>query len=211
VKLYTYWRSTSSYRVRIALALKNLNTEHVFVHLVRKGGEQNTDYYRALNPQRRVPSFVLDDGTVVTQSSAIIEYLEEVFPTPSLLSIEPFTRAKARAVAAIIACDIHPLHNVSTLNYLRLTLGQPEVRVTSWITTWISQGFDAIESIIGESGYCFGSEPGLADVYLLPQLYAARRFGVLLDRFPKILRVEQAASDHGAFRIAHPLNQPDAE
>jgi maleylacetoacetate isomerase/maleylpyruvate isomerase len=211
VKLYTYWRSTSSYRVRIALALKNIAVEHVFVHLTRNGGEQNGEAYRALNPQGRVPALVLDDGTVLTQSPAIIEYLEEVFPAPPLLSADPVQRAQARSVAAIVGCDIHPLHNVSPLNYLRRTLGRSEPEVAVWIATWIEQGLKAIEIKIGDHGYCFGPEPGLADVYLLPQLYAAQRFDVALDANPRIRRVAELASAHPAFRRAHPSNQPDAE
>lgn len=211
MKLYTYWRSTSSYRLRIALALKGIPVESVPVHLVRDGGEHTKPAYRAVNPQGRVPALALDDGTVLTQSPAIIEYLEEVQPLPALLPSDPVKRAKVRAVAAIIGCDIHPLHNAAPLNHLRRVFGRSEPEVQGWIETWIAQGFSAIEALIGEDGYCFGPEPGLADIYLLPQLYAAHRFGVPLDAFPKIRRVEALASEHPAFRLAHPSNQPDAE
>lgn len=208
MKLYGYWRSTSSYRVRIALALKGIEATQAFVHLVR--GEQEGESYRALNPQGRVPTLALDDGTLLTQSPAIIEYLEEMIPTPPLLPSEPAARARVRAVAAIIGCDVHPLHNVGALNYLRKTFSRSEPEVTEWIATWISRGFEAVEAFIEDDGYCFGPSPGLADVYLLPQLYAARRFEVSLDAFPRILRVERLADEYPAFRVAHPDAQPDA-
>lgn len=211
MKLYTYWRSTSSYRVRIALALKGLEAEQAFVHLVRNGGEQHGAAYRAINPQGRVPSLALDDGTVLTQSPAILEYLEEAYPAPPLLPADPTGRAKVRAVAGIIACDIHPLHNVGPLNYLRRTLGQDEPAVHGWIATWITQGLTAVEALIGDGPYCFGDTPGLADIHLIPQLYAARRFGVALEAYPRILRVEAHAIEHPAFVKAHPANQPDSE
>lgn len=208
MKLYGYWRSTSSYRLRIALALKDIEVEQAFVHLVR--GEQKSETYRALNPQGRVPTLVLDDGTALIQSPAIIEYLEEVFPDPPLLPADPVARAKARAVAAIIGCDVHPLHNVGPLSYLRGPFGRSEEDVGGWIATWIEQGLAAVETMIGEAGYCFGPSPGLADVYLVPQLYAARRFAVPVDRYLKIMRVEKLATEHAAFLVAHPSNQGDA-
>lgn len=208
MKLYGYWRSTSSYRLRIALAVKGIAPEQAFVHLVR--GEQKSEAYRALNPQGRVPTLVLDDGTALTQSPAIIEYLEEVFPSPPLLPVQPVARAKARAVAAIIGCDVHPLHNVGPLNYLRGPFGRTEEEVSAWIASWIEQGLAAVEALIGDDGYCFGPEPGLADVYLVPQLYAARRFAVPLDRYPRIVRVERLACAHPAFEAAHPAQQADA-
>jgi maleylacetoacetate isomerase len=211
MKLYTYWRSTSSYRVRIALALKGLEVEQGFVHLVRSGGEQNAPGYRAINPQGRVPSLVLDDGTILTQSPAILEYLDEAFPTRALLPESPATRAKVRAVAAIIGCDIHPLHNIGPLTYIRQTFGRSEPEVMQWIATWIQQGFAAVEALIGNEGYCFGSEPSLADVYLVPQVYAARRFGIPLEAYPRIVRIERHSADHPAFQRAHPACQPGAE
>ncbi|MGO4337004.1 maleylacetoacetate isomerase [Labrys sp. KB_33_2] len=211
MKLYTYWRSTSSYRVRIALALKGLETEQAFIHLVRNGGEQHGEAYRALNPQERVPTLVLDDGNALTQSPAIIEYLEETYPVPPLLPSDPTRRAKVRAVAAIIGCDIQPLHNLGPLTYLRRTLGQAEPEVDAWIATWAGSGLKAVEALIGDGPYCFGETPGLADVYLIPQLYAARRFGVPLDAYPRIRRVEAEAEGHPAFVKAHPANQSDSE
>jgi maleylacetoacetate isomerase len=211
MKLYTYWRSTSSYRVRIALALKNLEAAQAFVHLVRNGGEQNAPGYRAINPQGRMPALALDAHNVITQSPAILEYLEEVYPRPALLPSDPIQRAKVRAVAAIIGCDIHPLHNVGPLNHLRKVFERSESDVAAWIATWVGQGLAAVEALIGDEGFCFGPEPGMADVYLVPQLYAARRFNVPLEPFPRILRVEKLAGEHEAFRKAHPSVQPDAE
>lgn len=211
MRLYTYYRSTSSYRVRIALALKNVTYEPVPVHLARNGGEQNSDAFRLRNPQGRVPVLVLNDEAVLLQSPAIIEYLDEVYPAPPLLPEGAAERAKIRAAAAIISCDIHPLNNVSPLNYLRSVLGQSEDAVSAWIAHWIRAGFDAVERLIGEEGYCFGGEPSLADVYLIPQVYSARRFGVALDSYPRIVRVDALASNHPAFLAAHPSRQIDGE
>jgi len=211
VRLYTYWRSTSAYRVRIALALKGIAVEQLPVHLVRGGGEQHAPAYAALNPQQRLPTLVLDDGTVLTQSPAILEYLEEAYPAPPLLPASAVARAKVRAVAALIGCDIHPLNNVSPLTVLRREMQQDEAAVSAWIARWITDGFAAVEQLIGAEGYCFGHEPGLADLYLIPQLYSARRFNVPLEAFPRILRVEALAATHPAFMAAHPARQADAE
>ena len=211
MKLYGYWRSTSSYRVRIVLNLKGIAYEQSPVHLVRNGGEQNQPEYLAINPQGRVPALDIGDGPALIQSPAIIEYLEETHPTPALLPTAPEARARVRAVAAIIGCDIHPLHNSGPLGVLRKTLGHSEQEVADWIATWVGKGLTAVEQLIGEEGYCFGDSPGLADVYLIPQLYAARRFAVPLDAFPKILRVEALANEHPAVKRAHPSVQPDAE
>lgn len=203
--LYTYYRSTSSYRVRIALALKGLDARHLPVNLLQ--GEHRQDAYRAINPQGRVPALRTDEGELLVQSPAIIEYLEERFPEPALLPADPLQRAHQRGVAALIGCDIHPLHNVAVLNRLR-GLGIDEEGVNQWIAHWIGEGLAAVEALIGDDGFCFG-QPGLADVYLLPQLYAARRFNVDLAAFPRILRVERLALEHPAFRQAHPDAQAD--
>ncbi|MCY1211994.1 Maleylpyruvate isomerase [compost metagenome] len=205
--LYTYYRSTSSYRARIALALKGLEARHIPVNLIQDGGQQHKPEYKALNPQGRVPSLRLDDGQVLTQSPAIIEYLEERYPQPALLPQGLEARARQRAVAAIIGCDTHPLHNVAVLNRLR-GLKVEEAEVTGWIRHWIAEGFNAVEALIGDEGFCFG-EPGLADVYLLPQVYAAHRFGLELSNYPKIARVERLALEHPAFIQAHPDQQAD--
>lgn len=209
MELFTYYRSTSSYRVRIALALKGLDYQTVAVNLIAANeGEHRQPPYLAINPQGRVPALRTDNGDVLTQSPAIIEYLEEQYPQVPLLSSDLITRAHERAVASLIGCDIHPLHNVSVLNQLR-ALGQDEPQVVQWISHWITQGLAAIEPLIGDSGYCFGPQPGLADVYLMPQLYAAERFNVVLTAYPRILRVARLAQDHPAFIKAHPARQPD--
>ena len=209
MQLFTYYRSTSSYRVRIALALKGLDYQAVPVNLIAaSGGEHKQAAYLAINPQGRVPALRTEEGGVLTQSAAIIEYLEERYPQVALLSTDLATRAHERAVAALVACDIHPLHNVSVLNQLRQS-GQDEAQVMQWISLWISQGLAAIENMIGDSGYCFGPEPGLADVYVIPQVYAAERFKVSLADCPRIARVAALAHNHPAFLKAHPSQQPD--
>lgn len=206
MELYTYFRSTSSYRVRIALALKGLDFQSLPVNLLK--GEQRESAFLALNPQGRVPALRVDSGALLVQSPAIIEYLEERYPQPALLPAALEQRAQVRGVAALIGCDIHPLHNVSVLNQLR-QLGHDETQVNQWIAHWISQGLAAVEQLIGDSGYCFGAQPGLADVYLIPQLYAAQRFSIDLGGYPRINRVAALAAQHPAFIQAHPSNQPD--
>jgi len=206
MELFTYFRSTSSYRVRIALALKGLDYQALPVNLLE--GEHRADDYRAVNPQGRVPALRTESGEVLVQSPAIIEYLEEVYPQPALLPAAPEARAKVRGVAALIGCDIHPLHNVSVLNQLR-QLGHDEGQVNQWIGHWIGQGLAAVEQLIGDNGFCFGETPGLADLYLIPQLYAAARFNVELTAYPRIRRVAALAQQHPAFVQAHPAQQPD--
>lgn len=206
MELYTYYRSTSSYRVRIALALKGLSFSALPVNLLQ--GEHRQAGYLGINAQGRVPTLRTDGGELLMQSPAIIEYLEEAYPQPALLPEGAAQRAKARGVAAIIGCDIHPLHNVSVLNRLR-EAGQDEVQINQWIGHWISQGLGAVEQVIGEGGYCLGDTPGLADVYLIPQLYAAERFGIDLGRYPRIRRVAALAEQHPAFTQAHPSRQSD--
>ncbi|WP_439877050.1 maleylacetoacetate isomerase [Pseudomonas prosekii] len=209
MQLYTYYRSTSSYRVRIALALKGLDYQALPVNLIAaSGGEHRQAPYLALNPQGRVPALRTDDGQLLIQSPAIIEYLDERYPQVPLLSKDLTARAHERGVAALIGCDVHPLHNVSVLNKLR-QLGHDETQVAEWIGHWISQGLAAVEQLIGDAGYCFGDEPGLADVYLIPQLYAAQRFNIALDAYPRVSRVAAMAATHPAFIKAHPANQPD--
>lgn len=206
--LFTYYRSTSSYRVRIALALKGLDYTAFPVNLSLEGGAQETADYKDLNPQGRVPALRLDDGVIITQSLAIIEYLEERYPQPALLAQEAAMRARQRAVAALIGCDIQPLHNLSVLDRLR-TLGHDEDAVLVWIRHWIGEGLQAVEQLIGDHGFCFGASPGLADIYLLPQLYAAHRYHVDLTAFARIQRVEHLALQHPAFQQAHPDAQSD--
>ncbi|QKZ03156.1 maleylacetoacetate isomerase [Pseudomonas eucalypticola] len=206
MQLYTYYRSTSSYRVRIALALKGLAYEAVPVNLL--AGEQRQPAYRAIDPQGRVPALRVDGGPVLIQSGAILEYLEERYQQVPLLPAEPLARAQVRGVAALIGCDIHPLHNVSVLNQLR-SLGHDEPQVQAWISAWITEGLAAVERLIGDQGFCFGPEPGLADVYLIPQAYAAQRFNVSLAAWPRIQRVVGLAAVHPAFVQAHPSCQVD--
>ncbi len=205
--LFTYYRSTSSYRVRIALALKGLPYEAIPVNLIKDGGEHRRSDYLALNPQGRVPLLRTDEDTLIPQSPAILEYLEERYPETPLLPEDILARARRRSVAAIIGCDIHPLHNVSVLNRLR-QLNIAEADVSAWIAHWISEGLSAVEALIGDKGFCFG-EVGLADVYLLPQLYAAHRFNVSLESLPRIARIERLALEHPAFQQAHPDAQAD--
>lgn len=207
MELHTYYRSTSSYRVRIALALKGLDYRSVPVNLIRDGGEHRQPAYLALNPQARVPTLCTDEGERVIQSPAILEYLEERYPDPALLPADLIDRARHRSVAALIGCDVHPLHNVSVLNRLR-SLQVSEDDVSAWIVHWIGEGLKAVEALIGDEGFCFG-DVGLADIYLLPQLYAARRFDTDLSELPRILRVEHLALEHPAFQQAHPDVQPD--
>jgi maleylacetoacetate isomerase len=208
-RLYTYFRSGSSHRVRIALALKGIPHEAIPVHLLRDGGEHRRPEYRAINPQARLPSLVLHDGDVLIQSPAILEYLEEVAPEPPLLPADPVQRAKVRGVAALIGCDIHPLNNIAVLGTLRQEFGASEDAVKAWIARWITDGFNTVEALIGDHGYCFGDMPTMADVYLIPQVFSARRFAVSLEAFPRIRRVDATARAHPAFVSAAPENQPD--
>ncbi|WP_201018527.1 maleylacetoacetate isomerase [Pseudomonas cichorii] len=206
--LFTYYRSTASYRVRIALALKGLDYTAIAVNLAGDGGEHLKPQYKAINPQCRVPALQLESGEVITQSPAIIEYLEERYPQPPLLASDLLLRARQRAVAAVIGCDIHPLHNVSVLNRLR-GMGHDEAEVTGWIGHWIGEGLNAVEQLIDDAAFCFGDVPSVADVYLLPQVYAARRFKVDLGAYPRIVQVERQALQSPAFLKAHPDAQPD--
>jgi len=211
VKLYSYFRSSAAYRARIALNLKGLSYETASVHLSRDGGQHRRAEYRAINPQMRVPALALASGEVLLQSLAIIEYLDEIAPEPPLLPAEPAARAQVRALAQIIACDIHPLNNVAVLNYLRREFKQDETAVNAWYAHWVTAGFEAIEVLIRPGPYAFGGRVSLADVCLVPQVYNARRFNVPLDRYPKIVTVDAACQKLPAFVKARPEHQPDAE
>jgi maleylacetoacetate isomerase/maleylpyruvate isomerase len=207
VKLYTYFRSSAAYRVRIALNLKGLSYQAIPVNLLR--GEQTGDDYAAVNPQKRIPC--LDIGeTILIQSPAILEYLDEVYPEPPLFPTDPVQRAKVRAVCSIIACDIHPLNNSGTLSYLKHQLDQDQAARDTWYARWIRQGFDAIEQLIEPGPFAFGGEVTMADLYLVPQVANARRFEVALDAYPKIVAVDAACAAIEAFRSAAPDAQPDA-
>jgi maleylacetoacetate isomerase len=212
MKLYGYFRSSATYRVRIALNLKGLKVEHVAVHLTRDGGEQHKPEYRARNAQGLVPALELDDGTVLTQSLAIIEYLDAVRPEPRLIPTDPLAAAQVRAVALAIACDIHPLNNTRVLSYLKGPLGHSAEEVNAWYGHWILKGgLEAVERMIDGGQFCFGERPGLADVYLIPQVANARRYDISIDHLPKILKVDRTCSEIEAFRLAHPSLQPDAQ
>ncbi len=209
--LNSYWRSGAAYRLRIALNLKGVAYHTVPIHLVRGGGEHNTAAYRLINPQGRVPSLILDQGEVLIQSPAIIEWLEETYPEPRLLPKSPLMRAQVRGIAALIGCDIHPLGNVGPLGYLRKTFGADDAACAAWVGHWIGTGFTAVEALINDGDFCFGTSPTIADAYLIPQVFGARRFKVPLDAFPKISRVAAHCETLPAFIAAAPENQPDAE
>ena len=210
MKLYTYFRSSAAYRTRIALNLKNLPYEAVPIHLTRDGGHHKSAEYRAINPQMRVPALKLDSGDIIIQSLAIIEYLEETVPNPPLLPKGALERAQVRAVSQIVACDIHPLNNLVALNYLK-KLGHDQATVDEWYASWVKAGFEAIEPLLKPGPYAFGSEPGMADICLVPQIFNARRFKVSLDAYPKIAGVDAACAKLEAFEKARPENQPDKE
>lgn len=213
LKLYSYWRSSAAYRVRIALGLKGLGFEGLPVHLTRAGGEQHSASYRALNPQALVPSLI-DGDTVLTQSLAIIEYLEELHPEPALLPKGAAARARVRALAMAIACDIHPLNNLRVLQYLAEALGADERARGQWYRHWLAVGLAPLETSLAaapETGrYCHGDQPGLADVCLVPQLYNARRYELDLTCYPTLTRIETACLELPAFAAAHPERQVDA-
>ena len=211
MKLYGYFRSSAAYRVRIALNLKNLAYETIAVHLVKDGGHNKRPEFRAVNPQMRVPTFVAPSGEVLIQSLAIIEYLDETHPDPPLLPKDPIARAQIRALADVIACDIHPLNNVGPLRYLKNQMGQGQSAIDAWYHHWVRTGFEALEALVRPAPYAFGSQVTLADVCLVPQVYNARRLKVPLDSFPKIVGIEAACLALPAFDRARPENQPDAE
>jgi len=209
LKLHGYFRSSASYRVRIALNLKGLTAEHLAHHL--RKGQQRAPAYLALNPQGLVPT-LQDADAILTQSLAIIEWLDETYPEPPLLPQDRMRRAKVRAFALAIACDVHPVQNLKVLARLR-QLGIAEEQVTEW-AAWVNrEGLAACETLIaGEAGpFCFGAAPTLADLCLVPQLANARRFGVDLQAFPRLLQAETAAKALQAFADAAPERQPDAE
>jgi maleylacetoacetate isomerase len=211
VKLYSYFRSSAAYRVRAALNLKGVAYETVPIHLTRNGGQQGSAEFRAINPQMRVPALQLDSGEILIQSLAIIDYLDHAFPDPPMVPAEPVARAKALGIAEIIACDIHPINNLVTLNYLKGPLGHDQKAVDAWYAHWITTGFAAVEALMAPRPYAAGAAPGVADLCIVPQVYNARRFKVPLDRFPKIVAVDAACLQLAAFDRARPESQPDAE
>ncbi|MDC7676566.1 maleylacetoacetate isomerase [Asticcacaulis machinosus] len=207
--LHGYWRSGAAYRVRIALNLKGLEYDQVS-HDLRTGAQSAADY-KAIAPQGLVPALQYGDLTL-TQSPAILEWLEETFPQPPLIPTEADARAIVRAMAALIGCDIHPLNNLRVLKRLK-KLGHDQSQIDDWARHWITTGFDALETMVAQHGrgFCFGSTATFADCYLIPQLYSARRFGADLALYPRLLAVEARASEYEAFRLAHPSVQPDAD
>jgi maleylpyruvate isomerase len=211
VKLYTYFRSSAAYRVRIALNLKGLAYEAISIHLTKDGGAQHSAQFRTVNPQGRVPALGLDNGDILTQSLAIIEYLDETHPKPALLPADPVARAKVRALADLIACDIHPLNNLIALQYLKRELKHEQTAIDTWYHHWILQGFAALEAMLKPGPYSFGSEVTLADICLVPQVFNARRLKVPLDKFPNIVAIDAACLKLPAFDKARPENQPDSD
>jgi maleylpyruvate isomerase len=208
--LHGYWRSTAAYRVRIALAVKGVAYEQV-THDLRTGAQREPEY-RTLNPQGLVPTLETDDA-VLTQSPAILEWIDEVYPDPPLLPAGANDRAMVRAMAATIACDIHPVNNLRVLNALRTDFGADEAAVSRWIARWIGDGFAALETLIARhgDGFAFGAMPTIADCHLMPQVYSAGRFAVDLSPYPHLKAAADKARALPAFAAAHPDRQPDAD
>lgn len=215
MKLYSYFRSSASYRVRIALNLKGLSCDLVPVHLLRDGGEQLRPEYRRLNPDALVPALQLDEGAVLTQSLAIIEYLEETHPTPALLPAGALDRAWVRSIALAIACDIHPINNLRVLRYLVGEMKLSEDDKNRWYRHWVEQGLAAVEQMLAfdprTGRFCLGDTPGLADCFLVPQIANAQRMQCDLSRIPTLVRINDACLALEAFAAASPARQPDAE
>lgn len=210
MRLYSYFRSSAAYRVRIALNVKGIEYETVPVNL--PGGAHRTPEFRAVNPQATIPTLD-DDGTVLWQSLAIIEYLDARYPTPRLIPAEPVARARVQALAQLIACEVHPLNNLRVLTYLRRELALDEAAVAKWYSHWVAEAFAPLETFVGKwSGgrYCFGDSLSLADVYLVPQMANARRFKCDLEPYPKLVRIAQSLEQEPAFARAAPELQPDA-
>jgi maleylacetoacetate isomerase len=210
MRLYSFFRSSAAFRVRIALSLKGVDYEVVTVDLPR--GAHRTREFLAVNPQATIPTLD-DDGTILWQSLAIIEYLDARYPTPRLIPPEPVPRARVQALAQLIACEVHPLNNLRVLRYLRGELGLDEAAVSKWYSHWVAEAFGPLERLVGRfSGgrYCFGDSLSLADVCLVPQMYNARRFACDLTPYPTLVRIAAALENEPAFARAAPDRQPDA-
>lgn len=210
--VHGFFRSSAAYRLRIALNLKGLSPEFRPVHLRR--GDQRADAYVALNPQGLVPALETDDGSVLTQSLAIIEWLEETQPGPPLLPADPLGRAHARAFALVIACDVHPLQNLRVLRFLKKEFGQDQAGLDAWCRHWIAPGLAACEALLARApaaDFAFGDTPGLAEIVLVPQMYSADNFGLDLAPYPRLRALRDRCADLPAFAAAHPSRQPDAE
>ena len=211
MKLYDYFRSSAAYRVRIALHLKEVKVEQVPVHLIKDGGQHKQLPYRTKNPQGLIPALELDDGTVLTQSLAIIDYLDQVFPSPRLIPADPVRAAKIRAVALAIACDIHPLNNLRVLTYLKGPLHHTQAEADTWYRHWILEGLEAVEVLMDGDRFCFGGEPSLADLCLVPQVFNAQRYKIDISHLKKIVSIDRHCAGIEAFAAAHPSRQPDTE
>ena len=208
MKLYSFFRSGASYRVRIALALKGLSYETISIPM--RDNSHRSESYRKINPQQRLPTLELDDGTKLIQSLAIIEYLDAAYPEPRVIPQEPLERARVQAVAHIIGCDVHPLNNIGTRNMLTSMFSADEKALDSWAAHWTREGFAAVERLLEPGRYAFGDTITLADICIVPQIYNARRFHVPLDDFPRVLAADATARQHPAFLAAAPEAQPDA-
>jgi maleylacetoacetate isomerase len=214
LRLYSFWRSSAAYRVRIALNLKQLSYEVLPVHLLRDGGEQHNAAFRDVNPQELIP-VLMHGNRVLRQSMAILEYLEETFPTPSLLPSNARDCHRVRAISQMIACDIHPLNNLRVMQYLEKEFAATQAQKDTWMQHWINLGFDALEKVLAghpsTGSFCEGDMPTMADCFLVPQIYNAQRFKVDMTAFPTISRINQACGELDEFKQAHPSAQPDAE
>ncbi len=210
MKLYSYWRSTTSFRVRAALNLKGVAYDTMPVDLL--AGAQGSTDYAALNPGKGVPTLVLEDGTVLVQSMAIMDYLDRVYPTPALLPDDPLQRTGVLAAAHVFALDVHPVNNLRTVKHLQSKLDASAEDVKAWMLHWMDEGCKTLEVLLPErAGFAFGPAPGLADLCITAQLYNAHRWGLDLAPYPKIRRIEAACLEVPAIRAAHPDNQPDAK
>ncbi|RMH93348.1 maleylacetoacetate isomerase [Lysobacter pythonis] len=213
ITLYSYWRSSAAYRVRIGLNLKQIPCSIAPVHLLRGGGEQHGEAYRTMNPQQLVPTLV-HGRRRITQSLAILEYLDEIHPEPALLPVDAGGRARVRALSMLVACDIHPLNNLRVLRYLKYEVGMEQPAGDAWMRHWMHEGFAAMEAMLAASSetgaFCHGDAPTIADCCLVPQLYNARRFDVDLAPYPLLTHIEANCLALPAFKTARPENQPDA-
>lgn len=213
MKLYGYFRSSATYRVRIALNLKGVDYVNAFVHLRRD--EHLTERYFAVNPQGFIPALETDDGEILNQSLAIVEYIDETHPHPPLLPSHPGDRARVRAIAQVVACDVHPVDNLRVTRYLRKELGRDDVTVARWYNHWLAEGFRTIETMLTEDDrtgrFCHGDAPGLADICLIPQVVNAATHDLDMSPYPTIQRIYDACLELDAFYKAHPVRQPDSE
>jgi maleylacetoacetate isomerase len=210
MKLYTYWRSSAAWRVRIALAMKGISYEAVPISLIADGGQQHSDAYGAINAQHLVPTLILDDGTTLTQSLAIIDWLEATYLQPALLPSNAIERAKVLAAAHLVAMDIHPINNLRVLKVLTDQFSADAEAKTKWMQHWMKAGFDALTAMVEAEPFAFGSQPTVADICLIPQIYNARRWGMDMKAWPKLAAIEAACLALPAFSSTAPAAQPDA-